>query len=385
MVGAHRQTDDLDYVVQFRSYVSPFPNWHTLQPNLQLFRAYDTRMVFEQGSGRSRSEFSDMRSYLLAKLMWNPDLSVDSILTDFGNHYFGSAKAPVFDYVHQLTTDLEANGRKLWIYDIPQNEAFLDGKNLRRYTSILRLAAEQVKSDPVRTAHVREAQLPVTFATLERYKNNPDLQWQPPLTDVEIPALLDAFVAGCAEAGIETLHEHGYKPAQYRTDYQTFVSKQLGVSRSVASEPVLKTPASPKYAGGKATELTNKRIGETDYRYNWLGFEGADMTATVRLKKESFSRVIVAFLQDQPSWVFYPEKVLIECSVDGKTFEKIHEESIRVLPDGRKDTHSVFVNLDTPRKARFVRVRAVNIKKCPSWHPGNGNPCWIFADEIAVY
>ncbi|MBK8490891.1 MAG: DUF4838 domain-containing protein [Saprospirales bacterium] len=72
-----------DYVVQFRSYISPFPNWSTLQPNLQLFHEHGVRMLFEQGSGHDRSEFSDRRAYLLAKLMWDPQANADSILLDF--------------------------------------------------------------------------------------------------------------------------------------------------------------------------------------------------------------------------------------------------------------------------------------------------------------
>ncbi|MBK8196379.1 MAG: DUF4838 domain-containing protein [Lewinellaceae bacterium] len=78
-----------DYVVQFRSYVSPFPNWHTLQPNLQFFRQHGVNMVFEQGVRARPLEFSDMRAYLLAKLMWNPQANMDSILTDFSDRYYG--------------------------------------------------------------------------------------------------------------------------------------------------------------------------------------------------------------------------------------------------------------------------------------------------------
>lgn len=35
-------------------------------------------------------------------------------------------------------------------------------------------------------------------------------------------------------------------------------------------------------------------------------------------------------------------------------------------------------------RARFVRVVAHSLITCPSWHPGSGGPCWVFADEIIV-
>jgi hexosaminidase len=34
--------------------------------------------------------------------------------------------------------------------------------------------------------------------------------------------------------------------------------------------------------------------------------------------------------------------------------------------------------------ARFVKVRAVNISVCPSWHKGAGGKAWVFVDEITV-
>jgi hypothetical protein len=33
---------------------------------------------------------------------------------------------------------------------------------------------------------------------------------------------------------------------------------------------------------------------------------------------------------------------------------------------------------------RFVRVRVKNSGPCPSWHLGNGNPTWLFLDEIII-
>ena len=38
-----------DYVVQFRTYLCPFPNFHTLQPNIQLFHEHGIPMMFQQG------------------------------------------------------------------------------------------------------------------------------------------------------------------------------------------------------------------------------------------------------------------------------------------------------------------------------------------------
>jgi hexosaminidase len=33
---------------------------------------------------------------------------------------------------------------------------------------------------------------------------------------------------------------------------------------------------------------------------------------------------------------------------------------------------------------RYIRVLAKNRGSCPDWHPGAGNPAWLFIDEVVV-
>ena len=35
-------------------------------------------------------------------------------------------------------------------------------------------------------------------------------------------------------------------------------------------------------------------------------------------------------------------------------------------------------------KARYIKVIAKNQGVCPDWHVGEGQPAWIFADEIVI-
>ena len=374
-----------DYVVQFRSYVSPFPNWHTLQPNLQLFQQYGAKMVFEQGSGADRSEFSDMRAYLLAKLMWNPRANMDSILTDFGKGYYGAAQPAVWACIHDLTKRLGETGNHLWIYDIPQNEAFLQGTVLKDHMLQFLDAEDRLGRDTNRLRRLLAARLPLSFARAERAKAD-SLSVVEMLRDApeQIRQAFQIFVDDCAQAGIRNLHEGGYSPQAYASDFMAFLDKQRIAAASVAFAPALATPASDVYAGGNPGELTNRRVGELDYRYNWLGFRGNNLEATVRLARDSCSYLSVSFLQDQQSWVFFPEQVLFEVSTDGQSFRKVYETFIDIVPDGKKNLRNVSVALPAAVPAKYVRVTAVNIKTCPLWHTCNGNPCWIFADEVIV-
>ncbi|MEQ1744034.1 MAG: DUF4838 domain-containing protein [Saprospiraceae bacterium] len=381
-------TDNLmiwDYVVQFRNYVSPFPNWHTLQPNIRLFKKNGARMLFEQGSGGDRSEFSDMRAYLLAKLIWNPEADMDSILTDFGKGYYGSAQPAVWRYIHELTTNLQATGNHLWIYDVPQNERFLNDSLLRQHYLSLRHAETLLNGDTARQRHLLAAWLPIRFALAERAKVD-SLSLAEILADPPDQYLrgLQLFVDGCKAAGFNNLHENRYSPEAYMADFTAFLEKQRTAAQGRGHAPRLAKPASATYAKGDPNELTNRRVGELDYRYNWLGFQGNDLVATVRVQGDSCSGISASFLQDQQSWVFFPKEVMFEVSTDGVHFRQVHTEKSEIVPDGKKAVKTVEVVLSAVQRVKFVRVTAVNMGTCPAWHSCNGNPCWIFSDEVVV-
>ena len=104
----NRQTDCLyvwDYVTDFRCYPHPFPNVYVLQENVKFFRDHGVKMLFEQGACQGRhAGFAELKGWLLAKWMWNPDLPVEPLIADFFSGYYGKA-APivraVFDEAHR--------------------------------------------------------------------------------------------------------------------------------------------------------------------------------------------------------------------------------------------------------------------------------------------
>lgn len=83
-----------DYTTDFGHYVQPHPNWFTLAPNVRFFAAHRVKGLFEQGAYQSyASEFTELRAWVLAQLLWNPQKD-DSVLIDtFLNGYYGQASA----------------------------------------------------------------------------------------------------------------------------------------------------------------------------------------------------------------------------------------------------------------------------------------------------
>jgi len=94
-----------DYTTNFHNYVGPHPNFPAIPGNIRFFR--DNRVVglFEQGANEApHAEFGELRSWLIAKLLWNPDQPVEPLLDDFFAGYYGAAAGPIRQYFDELQT-----------------------------------------------------------------------------------------------------------------------------------------------------------------------------------------------------------------------------------------------------------------------------------------
>jgi len=90
-------------VVYFQHYLMPYPNIRILQPNIQTFRDNNAIGIMEQGAYQSRGgEFAELRSYVISRLLWNPDCDVENVIDDFIFGYYGRAGKYVRQYFDLL-------------------------------------------------------------------------------------------------------------------------------------------------------------------------------------------------------------------------------------------------------------------------------------------
>jgi len=88
-----------DYVVSYADYLSPFPNFNILQANIKAFQQNNAIGVMEEANFQSDGgEFAELRAYVFAKLLWNPDLNYEELLSDFFSGYYGHAGTYVRQY-----------------------------------------------------------------------------------------------------------------------------------------------------------------------------------------------------------------------------------------------------------------------------------------------
>ena len=143
---------------------------------------------------------------------------------------------------------------------------------------------------------------------------------------------------------------------------------------------------SPQYTGGGDLALADGVRGGRDFRTGaWQGYQGQDFEAIIDLgRAKQVSRVGAGFLQDSRSWIWMPREVTFELSEDGASFRQVASLANDVSDRTEEVITKDFALAITPRRARYLRVRAKTYGTIPRWHAGAGGSAWIFIDEIVV-
>lgn len=382
-----------DYTVNFSHHTTPFPNIHVLQPNIQLFVRNNVFSHFQQSNTDVGHEFSELKSYLLARLLWNPDIKTDSVITDFMHGYFGAAAPFVRKYLDTLEGEIGKTKEWLDIYGHPtvHENTFLSEANIARYLGYFNQAMAAVKDQPIMLLHVRTALLPVQYAAMEIGKNHMfaargwySVEGKKYILREGMVKMLEDFYQTCKDAGVRTLSEAGLTPENYYQSTKRFL--QVEIENNLAfQKPVNANPLpSPKYGGGDLTYLTNGVKGANDYKVHWLGWEAQDfrLDTDLGIAQRPVS-IEMSTLYDPKSWIFHPASVSCSVSEDGKAFKSIG--TITVAGDQKKEEVTrtyTFKPGQVP--ARFVRFDVKGTIHNPKWHPSAGGPSWVFVDEIVV-
>ena len=136
-------------------------------------------------------------------------------------------------------------------------------------------------------------------------------------------------------------------------------------------------------ASGTAT-LNDGKLGSLNFNdRRWLGFHGKDVEIVIDLENEvDIDKIEARFLQEHGSWIFSPQNVTIAVSRNGKRYKTVHEQTF-FNHEGEPLQINSAKKLFKKTKGRYVKIVAKGMN-CPEWHPGKGNPAWIFMDEVIV-
>lgn len=370
-----------DYGINFDNMVSCFPNFHVLQKNIQLFKKNHVTMHFSQVNGSKGTDFSEMRAYMLGKLMWDPYQNADSLMRSFMDGYYGAAAPYLYQYQKIMQGGLLASGTNLWIYDSPvtHKNGMLNDQLCKTYDELFDQAEAAVASDPVRLDRVQLSRLSLIYSELEitRTKTNQDV--------AKVRQQLDYFRQQCRKFGIKSLNERSNAPEDYCDLYEKRFLPQAEKSKALGAKVIWLQKAGERYQKIADTALTDGLFGGTTFVESWVGWEGVDGSFILDLGEEKeFSSVEADFLHQLGQWILLPEKVTYSISTDNQTYQPFGSFSFAEDRAPQVKFVGGKVTSDKPVKARYIKVEVDAIGMCPAWHYGVGHPAWFFVDEVTV-
>jgi len=158
-----------DYTTDYGHYNCYFPNFGVLQRNIQFFVANNVKGIYEEGNHQAaecNSEFADLRSYLLARLMWDPDIDYGAEIDGFLKAYYGDGWQYLREFIDLTTANAGTKWphRKLGIFNSPTDKDLLNmGINKIRYADALWEKAIALAGDEACAQRVRRSQLSWRF------------------------------------------------------------------------------------------------------------------------------------------------------------------------------------------------------------------------------
>ena len=110
-----------DYTYNAETYFSFFPNFDVLWDNVNFYKDHNVTGVFLEGQQVSVSgEFAELRSYLLAKLLWDPDMTEEEYyahMDEFLKYYYGAGWEKIKEYMTSMAAHTVKHNTHLGIFD----------------------------------------------------------------------------------------------------------------------------------------------------------------------------------------------------------------------------------------------------------------------------
>ena len=242
------------YNTNFAHYLMPFPDFDELAADIPMYQRHGVVGLFLEGAypKGGGGENAELRSYVMARLLWDTRADVNQAIREFLEGCYGKAAGPLrgyFDLLHR-------QGQHFWIYGVPD----FSPEFLPQARDLFRQAAAAADDEAVR-ARVRKAKLPLDYLGLLQAKEFSVRDgWYAP-TDLD--ALKDRFQSFFADLrgfGITSLHEGVELSADERElaglkPYRVVTVENAALRLDLAPE-----------LGGRVIRMIDKRSGRDALR-----------------------------------------------------------------------------------------------------------------------
>ncbi len=148
---------------------------------------------------------------------------------------------------------------------------------------------------------------------------------------------------------------------------------------------MLRFPPNPKYKGEGLKTLVNNKIGDTDFGTSkWLGYRETNLECFLFFRQPaSLSSVSVSTLVNVGSYLMPAAEIQVWGGGDAQHLVLLR----KIRPEQPTKTGASAYRIAFPctfptRAVSVLKIVVQPLAKLPAWHPGKGQPAWVFVDEI---
>ena len=172
--AAHDRIYVWDYNVNFSHYLAPMPNIDVMAANIRFWVKNNAEGVMLQGGYQGPAERDELKSWVTAKLLWDPSLDEKALVADFTWGHYGAAAPMLMEYEalldawkaeHAATFAAPPQGIRY-----PMESAFFTKNFLDKATEIFARAEAAAANDEVLLRRVERAELPILYVKGSRGK-----------------------------------------------------------------------------------------------------------------------------------------------------------------------------------------------------------------------
>lgn len=161
-----------DYFTDFSQYLMPFPNFETVKNDIKWYADRGAKGIFAQGNkvpANGGGEFSELRAWVFAQLMWNPERNAQELIDEFVENVFGPAAPHIKAYIQLMHDQVKTDSLHFSIWSQPTEVHYLGVESVQKADSIFALARQAVANDEPLSERVESAYLPILYTQLYFY------------------------------------------------------------------------------------------------------------------------------------------------------------------------------------------------------------------------
>ena len=193
------------YNTNFSNYLLPFPDFEEFPADTRLYKKSGVKGIFFQGAygpGGGGSD-AELRSYVMAKLLWDPNADSDALVNEWMAGVYGPAAKPMRQWFDLLHAKARPPEQHFYIYS-PPTVHYLSADVLAQGDKLFDDAEKLAAGNATATEYVAKSRLCLRYTRLmQNPTKGPELQ---------------SFVNDVKKFGIQQLRE-GQPVAAWEQEY----------------------------------------------------------------------------------------------------------------------------------------------------------------------